>query len=62
MLAPAFEQYVGGDERRRKELETRDGEILHWTLKGPAIFVQFCRFYVSGFFKCLDSSNVKREG
>ncbi len=48
----AFERYVDGDEREQKKVETRDGEILYWTPRRPVLSVQYCRSFVSGFFKC----------
>ena len=51
-LVRAFERYIEGDERKQTEGETRDGEILHWTPRRPALSVQYCRSYVSGFFRC----------
>lgn len=53
-LVRAFERYVEADERKRKMLVMRESaeEILYWTPKRPVLSVQYCRSYVSGFFKC----------
>lgn len=50
-LVRAFERYIEGDYHARREEEMGAEGIQKWAPKRPALSVQYCRSYVTNFFR-----------
>ena len=53
-LVRAFERYVNRNEYKRKEAIRRELGIQQWAPKQRSLTTEYCRTYVSRFFKCAD--------
>lgn len=59
-LVRAFERYVNREEYKRREATRREAGIQQWTPKQRSLSTEYCRTYVSRFFKCAHESGAWR--
>ena len=57
-MVRAFERYVKRDEYRCKDAVRRESGIQQWTPKRCSLSTEYCRTYVTRFFKCADGNGA----